>query len=157
MAKKTTCPISRAEFPTQAKAVMITLGGAPPVAEVKGFSTGSPGGYLNGQTGIDINGTPVSVQLGLHRTTAGSKERPSDEAEPVESAVAGAALTTANDPAAPVGERRSGPAVAARAGIVHPCALARRSVGRMRIKAPCAVLLAAAAGILLVVLVALRC
>jgi hypothetical protein len=88
MAKKTTCPISRTEFRTQAKPVTVTIGAVPLVAEVKEFSTGSLGWYLNGKTTIEVNGTPVSVQIGLNMTVVGSKELPKDEAEPVEAAVA---------------------------------------------------------------------
>ena len=90
MAKKTTCPINRADFRTQAKPVTVTIGGVPLVAEVKEFSTGSLGWYLNGKTSVEVNGTPVSVQIGLNLTIVGSKELPKDEAEPepVESAVA---------------------------------------------------------------------
>jgi len=83
MTKKTTCPISRADFRTQAKPVTVTIAGVPLVAEVKEFSTGSLGWYLNGKTMVDVNGTPVSVQIGLNLTIVGSKELPKDEAEPV--------------------------------------------------------------------------
>ncbi|MFO0809751.1 MAG: hypothetical protein U0746_14100 [Gemmataceae bacterium] len=85
MAKKTTCPISRAEFRANAKALSIQIAGVPQVAEVKEFSTGSLGWYLNGKTTVEINGTPVSVQIGLNLTIVGSKELPQDEvpAEPM--------------------------------------------------------------------------
>src|SRR5438552_2770437 len=79
MAKKTTCPISRAEFHTKAKAVTITVGNVPLVAEVKEFSTGSLGWYLNGKTTIEVGGTPVSVQIGMNLTIVGSKELPKEE------------------------------------------------------------------------------
>jgi len=92
MAKKTVCPISRADFRSQAKPITVTIAGIPLTAEVKEFSTGSLGWYLNGKTSIEINGTPVSVQIGLNMTIVGSKELPKDEAdlaEPVaEAAVA---------------------------------------------------------------------
>lgn len=79
MAKKTSCPISRSEFRTSAKPVNVTIAGAPLLAEVKEFSTGSLGWYLNGKTSIEVNGTPVSVQIGLNLTIVGSKELPQDE------------------------------------------------------------------------------
>jgi hypothetical protein len=79
MAKKTTCPINRAEFRHKAKAVTVTIGSVPLQADVKEFSTGSLGWYLNGKTTIDVGGTPVSVQIGLNLTIVGSKELPSDE------------------------------------------------------------------------------
>lgn len=78
MAKKTTCPITRADFRAKAKAVRIMVGEVPLQAEVKEFSTGSLGWYLNGKTTIDIGGTPVSVQIGMNLTIVGSKELPQD-------------------------------------------------------------------------------
>ena len=80
MAKKTHCPISRAEFRSQAKAVTVTVGSVPLVAEVKEFSTGSLGWYLNGKTSIEVGGKPVSVQIGMNLTIVGSKELPHDGA-----------------------------------------------------------------------------
>jgi hypothetical protein len=76
MAKKTTCPISRAEFRGKAKPVTVKIGEVPLQAEVKEFSTGSLGWYLNGKTTIDVGGTPVSVQIGMNLTIVGSKELP---------------------------------------------------------------------------------
>jgi hypothetical protein len=92
MAKKTLCPVTRAEFRSHARPVTVTVAGVPLVAEVKEFSTGSLGWYLNGKTTVEIDGRPVSVQIGLNLTIVGSKELPQDiepqAAEPVESAVA---------------------------------------------------------------------
>ena len=81
MAKKSVCPISRAEFRAGAKSLTVTIAGVPLVAEVKEFSTGSLGWYLNGKTSVEINGTPVSVQIGLNLTIVGSKELPQDQAD----------------------------------------------------------------------------
>ena len=81
MAKKTNCPITRADFRAQAKPITVTIAGVPQAAEVKEFSTGSLGWYLNGKTSVEINGTPVSVQIGLNLTIVGSKELPQDQAE----------------------------------------------------------------------------
>jgi hypothetical protein len=78
MAKKTTCPISRSEFREKAKAVTVSIGNVPLQADVKEFSTGSLGWYLNGKTTIDVGGTPVSVQIGLNLTIVGSKELPAE-------------------------------------------------------------------------------
>jgi hypothetical protein len=86
MAKKTSCPISRADFRTKAKGVSVTIGDQRLVAEVKEFSTGSLGWYLNGKTTIDIDGTPVSVQIGLNLTIVGSKDLPPDESQPAPAA-----------------------------------------------------------------------
>jgi hypothetical protein len=76
MAKKSTCPISRKDFVSHAKPVTIKIGDVPLVAEVKEFSTGSLGWYLNGKTTIEVNGVPVSVQIGMNLTVVGSKELP---------------------------------------------------------------------------------
>jgi hypothetical protein len=78
MAKKTSCPITRADFRSKAKAITVVIGDQRLVAEVKEFSTGSLGWYLNGKTAIDIDGTPVSVQIGLNLTIIGSKELPNE-------------------------------------------------------------------------------
>jgi len=45
-------------------------------AEVKEFSTGSLGWYLNTKTTIEVDGKPVVVQIGLNLTIVGSKELP---------------------------------------------------------------------------------
>jgi hypothetical protein len=79
MAKKTTCPVSRTQFRTKAKPVSVTINGVPLVAEVKEFSTGSLGWYLNGKTTIDVGGTPVAVQIGMNLTIVGSKELPRED------------------------------------------------------------------------------
>lgn len=80
MAKKTSCPISRHDFRAKAKPVPVKVGEIPLMAEVKEFSTGSLGWYLNGKTTIDIDGTPVAVQIGMNMTIVGSKELPADSA-----------------------------------------------------------------------------
>ena len=80
MAKKTTCPITRSEFRQKAKPVTVTINNVPLQAEVKEFSTGSLGWYLNGKTVLDVGGTPVSVQIGMNLTVVGSKELPQDQA-----------------------------------------------------------------------------
>jgi hypothetical protein len=76
---KTSCPISRSEFRTKAKAVTVSINGVPLQAAVKEFSTGSFGWYLNGKTTIDVDGTPVAVQIGLNLTVVGSKELPQEK------------------------------------------------------------------------------
>jgi hypothetical protein len=80
MAKKTVCPISRAEFRSGAKPTSVTIAGVPLVADVKEFSTGSLGWHLNGKMTIEINGQPVAVQIGMNLTIVGSKELPADDA-----------------------------------------------------------------------------
>jgi len=78
MAKKTSCPISRADFRRAARPVTVTINGVPLQADVKEFSTGSLGWYLNGKTSIEVGGTPVSVQIGMNLTVVGSKELPQE-------------------------------------------------------------------------------
>ena len=79
MAKKTVCSITREEFRSKAKPVSVVINSVPLQAEVKEFSTGSLGWYLNGKTSIEIDGKLVSVQIGLNLTIVGSKELPKDE------------------------------------------------------------------------------
>jgi hypothetical protein len=73
---KTNCPITRDEFKQNAKAIKVVVNDVPLLAEVKEFSTGSLGWYLNGKTNIEINGKAVSVQIGMNMTIIGSKELP---------------------------------------------------------------------------------
>lgn len=82
MAKKSICPITRAEFSEKAQAVTITIGSATMVAPPKEFSTGSLGWYLNAKTTIEINGKHVPVQIGMNLTIIGSKELPQDQSAP---------------------------------------------------------------------------
>ena len=82
MSRKTTCPISREQFRTKARPITITIGEVPTLVPTKEFSTGSLGWYLNGKTVIEIDGTPVQVQLGLSLTIIGSKELPQDAPAP---------------------------------------------------------------------------
>jgi hypothetical protein len=78
MAKKTSCPISRAEFRAKAKPITVTINQVPLQAEVKEFSTGSLGWYLNAKTTIEVGGTVVPVQIGMNLTVVGSKDLPPD-------------------------------------------------------------------------------
>ncbi len=73
----TACPVSRAEFLEHAKDLPITIAGQALDAEVKQFSTGSLGWFLNGKTKATVNGKEVKVQIGLNLTIIGSKDLPS--------------------------------------------------------------------------------
>lgn len=75
MAVKTTCSITREQF-KQAKPVEVVINGIPMTAEVKEFSTGSLGWYLNGKVSVKVGDTPVTVQIGMNMTIIGSKELP---------------------------------------------------------------------------------
>ncbi len=72
------CPVSRVEFREHAQPVKVEINGIPMMAEVKEFSTGSFGWYLNGKSMIDLGGKQVSVQIGMNMTIVGSKEVPKD-------------------------------------------------------------------------------
>ncbi|MFQ3649722.1 MAG: hypothetical protein SNJ75_05265 [Gemmataceae bacterium] len=78
MAKKTICSISRKQFHTCAKPVEISVNGTRWVASPKEFSTGSLGWYLNEKVTIEIDGIPVTVQVGMNLTIVGSKELSND-------------------------------------------------------------------------------
>jgi hypothetical protein len=71
---KTSCPVTRQQFTDKAQPLKITIGSQEMLAEVKQFSTGSFGWYLNGKTVIEIDGKAVSVQIGMNMTVVGSKE-----------------------------------------------------------------------------------
>ncbi len=73
---KSQLSLTRAEFRESAKPVEIVINGVPLVAEVKEFSTGSLGWYLNAKTTMRIGEKPVNVQVGLNLTIVGSKELP---------------------------------------------------------------------------------
>ena len=74
MPPKTSCPVSLTHFMDKATPLKITINGQDMLAEVKSFSTGSFGWYLNGKTVIEIDGKAVSVQIGMNMTIVGSKE-----------------------------------------------------------------------------------
>ncbi len=79
MAKKTTCPISRADFRAKAKPITVSIGGNSQMAEVKEFSTGSLGWYLNSRITLEIDGQHVPVLINASLVIVGSKELPSDK------------------------------------------------------------------------------
>jgi hypothetical protein len=86
MAKKTSCPISRAEFTAHAKPVMVQIGDKSYTAVPKEFSTGSLGWNINDKITIDIGGKPVTVQIGMNLTVVGSKDLPKLEGAAVPAA-----------------------------------------------------------------------
>ena len=70
------CPLTRAEFRESANPVKVEINGIPMMAEVKEFSTGSLGWYLNGKSVIEVGGKQLSVQIGMNITVIGSKDLP---------------------------------------------------------------------------------
>lgn len=75
-AAKKVCALSRDEFRAAAAALEVAIAGSPQLAEVKEFSTGSLGWYLNGKMPIKVGGKVVQCQIGLNLTIVGSKELP---------------------------------------------------------------------------------
>ncbi|HEX5050786.1 MAG TPA: hypothetical protein VFZ65_03340 [Planctomycetota bacterium] len=73
---KSTCPLSQAQFLAKAEPLRVSINGQEMLAEVKAFSTGSFGWYLNGKTVIAVDGKAVSVQIGMNLTIVGSKDAP---------------------------------------------------------------------------------
>lgn len=71
---KSPCPVTLAQFLDKAEPLKISINGQEMLAEVKAFSTGSFGWYLNGKTTVTVDGKPVSVQIGMNLTVVGSKE-----------------------------------------------------------------------------------
>ncbi|MGF1578275.1 MAG: hypothetical protein ACFCD0_02805 [Gemmataceae bacterium] len=82
MAKKTNCPITRGQFRENAQPLIVKIGDEELDADVKEFSTGSLGWYLNGKIKVEIGGVRVPVQVGMNLTVVGSKDLPKDD--PVE-------------------------------------------------------------------------
>lgn len=75
---KTSCPVTRAEFLADAKPVEITINGVPMTADVKEFSTGSLGWYLNSKANVKVGDKSVTVQIGMNLTVVGSKDLPKE-------------------------------------------------------------------------------
>ncbi len=74
MPPKTSCPVSLSHFLEKAEPVKISINGQEMLAEVKQFSPGSFGWYMNGKTMVTVDGKPISVQIGMNLTVVGSKD-----------------------------------------------------------------------------------
>jgi hypothetical protein len=74
MPPKTSCPVSLAQFLEKAEPLKVTINGQEMLAEVKQFSTGSFGWYMNGKTVVTIDGKALSVQIGMNLAVVGSKD-----------------------------------------------------------------------------------
>jgi hypothetical protein len=75
---KSSCPLSRSQFLAKAEPLKVSINGQDMLAEVKAFSTGSFGWYLNGKATVMVDGKAVSIQIGMNLTLVGSKEAPRD-------------------------------------------------------------------------------
>ncbi len=71
---KSPCPVSLSQFQEKAEPLKVTINGQEMLAEVKAFSTGSFGWYINGKTTVTVDGKPLSVQIGMNLTVVGSKD-----------------------------------------------------------------------------------
>ena len=71
---KTACPVTRTQFTEKAEALKVVINGTELLADVKEFSTGSFGWYLNGKILVPIDGKNVSVQIGMNMAVVGSKD-----------------------------------------------------------------------------------
>jgi hypothetical protein len=71
---KSPCPISKTQFLEKAEPVKIVIGTTELIADRREFSTGSFGWYYNGKTTVNVDGKPLSVQVGINLTVVGSKE-----------------------------------------------------------------------------------
>jgi hypothetical protein len=74
MPPKTSCPITLPQFVEKAEPLKITINGQEMLAEVKQFSTGSFGWYMNAKTVVSVDGKAVSVQIGMNMIIVGSKD-----------------------------------------------------------------------------------
>jgi hypothetical protein len=71
---KSACPVSKTQFVEKAEALKVVINGQEMLAEVKEFSTGSFGWNINAKTVIQVDGKPLSVQIGMNMTVVGSKD-----------------------------------------------------------------------------------
>jgi len=71
---KSPCALSQAQFLAKAEPLKVSINGQEMLAEVKAFSTGSFGWYLNGKTMVMVDGKALSIQIGMNLTVVGSKE-----------------------------------------------------------------------------------
>ena len=80
MAKKTTCPISRAQFRANATPIVVKIGEQEYTLSPREFETGSLGWNLSDKIRVKIDGVDVAVQIGLNLIVVGSKDLPKDAA-----------------------------------------------------------------------------
>ena len=85
MAKKTTAPITRAQFRDKATPIVVKISapGGPEqeyTLSPREFETGSLGWNLSDKMRVKIDGVEVQVQIGLNLIVVGSKDLPKDAA-----------------------------------------------------------------------------
>jgi len=74
MPPKTSCPVTLTQFLEKAEPLKISINGQEMLAEVKQFSTGSFGWYMNAKTLVQVDGKALSVQIGMNLAVVGSKD-----------------------------------------------------------------------------------
>ncbi|MBI3925138.1 MAG: hypothetical protein HY319_06325 [Armatimonadetes bacterium] len=67
-------PVTREEFSQTALPVKVVIDGQEVTADVKEFSTGSFGWYLNSKVNVKIGDKSVPVQVGMNLIIIGSKD-----------------------------------------------------------------------------------
>ena len=82
MPPKTASPVSLTLFLEKATPMKVTINGQEMLAEVKQFSTGSFGWYMNAKLALQIDGKMVSVQIGMNMPIVGSKDADRGDAPP---------------------------------------------------------------------------
>ena len=65
--------MTRSEFRALASDIAVSIADSRHIAEVKEFSTGNLGWYLNGKTSVKVGNEVVRVQIGMNLTVIGSK------------------------------------------------------------------------------------
>jgi hypothetical protein len=98
--RKTSCPVTRQQFSSTAKALTVAISGQPLAASPKQFSTGSFGFYANGKVSVLVDGVPVQCQVSLNITVIGSKDLPQDASTPEVQTAPAPAVQDASKPAA---------------------------------------------------------
>ena len=71
---KKPCPVTRAEFNSNARPMTITINGTPLIADPREFSTDSFGWYGSGKCTVPVNGVGCKVQCNLSFVVVGSKD-----------------------------------------------------------------------------------
>lgn len=71
--QSTPCPVSKEQFKTHAKPLLVNIDSHSLVASPKEFSTGSIGWFAGEKIVVMIDGVPVKVQVGINLTVVGSK------------------------------------------------------------------------------------
>lgn len=72
--EKNACPITLAQFKKLAEPIEVRIGDRAVVADVKEFSTGSFGWYINAKIPVKVGDVTLNLQIGANMTVVNSKE-----------------------------------------------------------------------------------